>query len=192
MNTGTTGTVFYLCAIFITNNSTLMKKLLFPLLAALAFTACQNDSATIGANNATSQDAAASQPAQSATLPAPAKVAGEVQSSINEIKSISDQIDALPDNIKRTKSEEINELRSMAESLTEKQTKLMEELNASAQPAPGSQTTEPGSSATSPTSPTSPASSSAGAVQEAVESIARYRKDVDNMKEQLKAISGKQ
>ncbi len=164
-----------------------MKKLLFSLFAALAFTACQNNespSANGISNTATPQDAAAPQPAARA-LPEPAKVAVDVQASLDEIKKISAQIDALPDNVKRTKSEQVNELRNMVESLTEKQTKLIQELNAPAQPAqPG------GSDATSIAS--AAGGSKGAAVEEAVQSIARYQKDIENMKEQLKALSGKQ
>jgi len=161
-----------------------MKKLLFSLFAALAFAACQNNEAPVAngiSNTGAPQDATQTAPAKA--LPEPAKVAGDVKATLDEIKKISDQLDALPDNVKRTKAEQVNEIRNMVESLTEKQTKLMQELNAPDQPAqPGG-----GSEATSIAS--AAGGSKGAAVEEAVQSVARYRKDIEDMKEQLKALS---
>ena len=161
-----------------------MKKLLFSLLAAFAFTACQNESSTAnGITNPAAQDAAATKPAQGAALPEPGKVAGTIQASLNDLKEISDEIDALPDQVKKAKAAQIDELKSMAEVLTKKEAALIQELNAPEQPAGGSEASSIATAA---------GGSKAAAVERASETLSLYQKDVEQMKEQLKALQGKQ
>ena len=157
-----------------------MKKILFSCLAVLAFAACQNsESSAPNASDATSKDA--SKPAQNAEMFQPEKVAGRIQASLDDIKNISGELDALPDKVKKAKATEIAEIRNMVEALTEKQTALIQELNAPAQPGAG------GAGASSIVAG---ASSNAAAVENAVESMSRYQKDVEQMKAQLQALKG--
>lgn len=165
-----------------------MKKLLFSILLASALAACQNtDSSAVNVpadGAAPNQGAAQPAAVQQVEVPKPEKVAGQMKALMTDIKSVSDQIDALPENVKKSKATEINDMRSLIESLTEKQTMMMQELNA--QPAAGS-----GSDAAASSSSSSiPGSSNAAALQDAAQSVIRYQQDIDQVKEKLKALSG--
>lgn len=156
-----------------------MKKLLFLLLTVLAVAACQNSEAPTSGAPATD----ASKSAQNAEALKPEKVTGRIQASLNDINQISDELDALPDQVKKSNATQIEEIRNMVEALTEKQTALVQEINAPAQPAAG------GAEASSIVAGSS---SSAAAVENAVESMGRYQKDVEQMKAQLQALKGNQ
>ncbi|HRI61262.1 MAG TPA: hypothetical protein PK228_16090, partial [Saprospiraceae bacterium] len=157
---------------------------------AISVIACKNDSKKETTDPATATDAsteAATQPpvdmAEAGTVLKEAKV------TIEEIKSLRQKIDALPDNVKKTNAADIDNLRSTLEGMEEKEAYFIKELDealiATSAPAPTG-----GSGAGSLAGGV--VADKSAAIQDAAQSLKGYATELNSIKEQVEGLSKKQ
>jgi hypothetical protein len=158
-----------------------MKKHSILLTLAILVIACKNDSKT-----ETSSAPPASGPATQLT-PQPALdlakagiVLEKAKVTIEEIKTLRKQIEGLPENVKTTNADNIENLRSTLEGLEEKEAMFIKELDEAL-------------STTNTPAPNDGASTDKTAViQDAVQSLEGYAEDLKWVKGQVEILSKKQ
>lgn len=163
-----------------------MKNSLLLLTLAIALFACKNDSKKDAADTAVTPPAATA-PATSAPvdLAEAGTVLKEAKVNIEEIKSLRKQIDALPDNIKKTNADNIENLRSTLEGMEEKEAYFIKELD-EALSAGTTEAGKPGITDGGAAPDKSPV------IQEATQSLKGYSDDLNALREQVKGLSKKQ
>lgn len=158
-----------------------MKKCTILLTLAIAVFACKNDSKTETAGAPPGSDAATQlNPQPALDLAKAGMVLANAKVTIEEIKMMRKQIDALPDNVKTTNADNIENLRSTLEGLEEKEAMFIKELDEAL-------------SATNASAPTDgPSADRTAAIMDAVQSLEGYAEDLKWVKGQVEMLSKKQ
>lgn len=158
-----------------------MKKCTILLTLAIAVFSCKNDSKTETAGAPPASDAATqpqSQPALNLTEVRAALEKAKV--TVEEIKMMRKQIDALPANIKTSNADNIENLRSTLEGMEEKETYFIMQLN------------EALSAINASTPVDGPSADRTAAIMDAVQTIEGFAEDLKWMKGQVEMLSEKQ
>jgi hypothetical protein len=163
-----------------TTNIVRMKKIFILPALLVVFIACKNDSKKDGAET---NPAAA--PVEQPAAPAPispeeaGNVLKEAQNTIEETKSLQKEIDALSDAVKKSKADQIANLRSTLEGMAEKEAYFAQELDAALKSA-----AQPGAGGAGGL-----VGDKSAAIQDAAQSLKGYAEDLKQLKEQVKDLS---
>lgn len=168
-----------------------MKKAFILLTLAISVIACKNDS-----KKETTDPAAAPGAATQAATPAPVDLAEagtvlkEAKVTIEEIKSLRKQIDALPDNVKKANADNIESLRSTLEGMEEKEAFFIKELDEALTATNAPAATDGAGGAGSLAGDV--VAGKSAAIQEAAQSLKGYAGELNAIKEQVEGLSKKQ
>lgn len=157
-----------------------MNKLIFSLLLGLLFTACQNTPKSAG-------DSPMADPASSKTPEAPLKITPELvqevsdnlASGVRKMEELRKQVDALPAQVRKEKSADIDIMYATLEGMIEKQTGMLNEIKVSSAPTAANATQESGGAA----------GPSADQLKDYIESITRYAEEAKGIQDAVQKMA---
>ena len=155
-----------------------MNKLIFSSLFCLIFLACQDTPKSAGENSPV--NTAITTMPEVVTPEAVQDASSKLSTGVKMMEELRKQVDALPANLKKEKSAEIDGMQASLEGMIEKQTGMLNEIKASTTPVTGSTSQE--SDFASGPSPVQ--------MKEYTESAARYAQEAQAIQEALQKMTG--